>query len=86
MAEALAGQGMNDDALALLRRTQVEWNDVPRASESCLTPAIARGTPVAPNAPLPLGTGRPAKAGAEANRGFGYLSSKDVLALLNASR
>jgi thiol-disulfide isomerase/thioredoxin len=52
MAEALAGQGMNDEALALLRRTLAEWSDVPRASESYLTPAIARyslvGTAAAP--------------------------------------
>jgi thiol-disulfide isomerase/thioredoxin len=42
MAEALAGQGMNDEALALLRKTQAEWGDVPRAGESYLAPAIAR--------------------------------------------
>ena len=52
MAEALAGQGMNDEALALLRRTLAEWSDVPRASESYLAPAIARyslvGTGAAP--------------------------------------
>jgi thiol-disulfide isomerase/thioredoxin len=52
LAEALAGQGMNDEALALLRRTQSEWSDVPRANESYLAPAIARyslvGTVAAP--------------------------------------
>lgn len=42
MAEALAGQGMNDEALALLRKTQADWGDVPRATESYLAPAIAR--------------------------------------------
>jgi thiol-disulfide isomerase/thioredoxin len=42
MAEALAGQGMNDEALALLRKTQAEWSDIPRANESYLEPAIAR--------------------------------------------
>lgn len=52
MAEALAGQGMNDEALALLRRTQSEWSDLPRVNESYLAPAIARyslvGTAAAP--------------------------------------
>jgi thiol-disulfide isomerase/thioredoxin len=52
MAEALAGQGMNDEALALLRKTQAEWSDVPRASELYVAPAIARyalvGTAAAP--------------------------------------
>jgi thiol-disulfide isomerase/thioredoxin len=42
MAEALAGQAMNDEALALLRSTQADWSDVPRANESYLAPAIAR--------------------------------------------
>ena len=51
MAEALAGQGMNDEALALLRRTRDEWKDVPR-NESAIAPALERyslvGTPAAP--------------------------------------
>ena len=51
MAEALAGQGMNDEALALLRRTQAEWSDVPRARESYLAPAIARYSLVGTAAP-----------------------------------
>jgi len=33
VAEALAGQGMNDDALALLRRTSDEYKDLPGAEE-----------------------------------------------------
>jgi thiol-disulfide isomerase/thioredoxin len=49
MAEALAGQGMNDEALALLKKTQADWGDLPRVTESYLAPAIARyslvGTP-----------------------------------------
>jgi thiol-disulfide isomerase/thioredoxin len=52
MAEALAGQGMNDEALALLRRTGEEWKDIPRAGEYYITPALERyslvGTPAAP--------------------------------------
>ena len=41
-AEALAGQGMNDDALALLRRTADEWRaDVPGAGER-IKPAFER--------------------------------------------
>jgi thiol-disulfide isomerase/thioredoxin len=51
MAEALAGQGMNDEALALLRKTQAEWGDVPRATESYLAPAIARYSLVGTTAP-----------------------------------
>jgi thiol-disulfide isomerase/thioredoxin len=50
-AEALAGQGMNDEALALLRRTAEEWKaDVPRVDEM-IRPSIERyslvGTPAA---------------------------------------
>jgi thiol-disulfide isomerase/thioredoxin len=52
MAEALAGQGSNDEALALLRRVQAEWSDIPRAAEVYVAPAIARyslvGTAAAP--------------------------------------
>ena len=51
MAEALAGQGMNDEALALLRKTQADWADVPRANESYLAPAIARYSLVGTTAP-----------------------------------
>ncbi len=51
MAEALAGQGMNDEALALLTKTQTEWSDVPRAAESYLAPAIARYSLVGTAAP-----------------------------------
>src|SRR4029078_6808705 len=29
-AGALAGQGMTDEALALLKKTQAEWGDIPR--------------------------------------------------------
>jgi len=50
LAEALAGQGMNDEALALLRRTQSEWSDVPRA-DAYLAPAIARYSLVGTAAP-----------------------------------
>jgi thiol-disulfide isomerase/thioredoxin len=50
MAEALAGQGMNDEALALLRKTQAESGDIPRA-ESSLAPAIARYSLVGTTAP-----------------------------------
>lgn len=42
MAEALAGQGMNDEALALLKRTQAEWSDVTGGRATYLEPAIAR--------------------------------------------
>ena len=52
VAEALAGQGMNDVALALLRKTGDDWKDVPRVEESYIKPAIERyalvGTPAAP--------------------------------------
>jgi thiol-disulfide isomerase/thioredoxin len=52
VAEALAGQGMNDDALALLRKTGEEWKDLPRVDESYIRPALERyslvGTPAAP--------------------------------------
>src|SRR5260221_7829257 len=51
MAEALAGQGMNDEALALLKKTQAEWGDLPRATESYLAPAIARYALVGTAAP-----------------------------------
>jgi thiol-disulfide isomerase/thioredoxin len=51
MAEALAGQGLNDEALALLKKTQAEWSDIPRANESYLTPAIARYSLVGTAAP-----------------------------------
>ena len=51
MAEALAGQGMNDEALELLRKTQAEWGDIPRATESYLAPAIARYSLVGTTAP-----------------------------------
>ena len=50
-AEALAGQGMNDEALALLRRTGEESKDIAGADER-IKPAIERyslvGTPAAP--------------------------------------
>jgi thiol-disulfide isomerase/thioredoxin len=51
MAEALAGQGLNDEALALLRKTQADWADIPRANESYLLPAIARYSLVGTAAP-----------------------------------
>lgn len=51
MAEALAGQGMNDEALALLEKTQAEWGDIPRATESYIAPAIARYSLVGTTAP-----------------------------------
>jgi thiol-disulfide isomerase/thioredoxin len=51
MAEALAGQGMNDEALALLRKTQAAWSDVPRTNELYLEPAIARYSLVGTAAP-----------------------------------
>ena len=42
MAEALAGQGMNDAALALLRKTQADWADRSRMIDAEVTPTIAR--------------------------------------------
>lgn len=42
VAEALAGQGMNDEALALLRKTGNAWKDLPRVEETYITPAIER--------------------------------------------
>jgi len=51
MAEALAGQGRNDEALALLRKTQADWSDVRGANESYLAPAIARYSLVGTAAP-----------------------------------
>jgi thiol-disulfide isomerase/thioredoxin len=51
MAQALAGQGKNDEALALLRQAKSDLADVPRINES-MDPEIARyalvGTPAAP--------------------------------------
>lgn len=48
MAEAWAGQGMNDQAIALLKRAKTDWADVPRMAER-VDPEIARlelvGTP-----------------------------------------
>jgi hypothetical protein len=50
MAEALAGQGMNEKALALLRATATELKDIPNVARS-VDPEIARlqlvGTPAA---------------------------------------
>jgi len=50
MAEALAGQGRNDEAIALLKRAPVEWSDVPNVKEST-QPTLERyllvGTPAA---------------------------------------
>jgi hypothetical protein len=52
VAEAVAGQGMNDQALALLRKTAEDWKDVPRAGERYIGPALERyslvGTAAAP--------------------------------------
>jgi len=48
MAEAWAGQGMNDDAIALLKRAPAEWADVPNVSErvrSTLDRYLLVGTP-----------------------------------------
>ncbi|HYN09091.1 MAG TPA: TlpA disulfide reductase family protein [Vicinamibacterales bacterium] len=42
LAEAWAGQGMNDKALELLGRGQTEWKDVPRVNDAYLSPLIAR--------------------------------------------
>jgi thiol-disulfide isomerase/thioredoxin len=51
VAEALAGQGMNDEALDLLRRTAAEWKDIARATEQ-IAPVLERyllvGTAAAP--------------------------------------
>jgi thiol-disulfide isomerase/thioredoxin len=51
MAEAWAGQGMNDKALALLKSGDAAWGDLPRARENVFTPEIDRyslvGTPAA---------------------------------------
>jgi len=51
MAEAWAGQGMNDEALALLRRAKTEWAGTPRLADY-VDPEMARlelvGTPGAP--------------------------------------
>ena len=51
MAEAWAGQEMNDKALALLKSGDAEWGDLPRVRESYFTPEIERyslvGTPAA---------------------------------------
>lgn len=51
MAQALAGQGMNDKALELLRRAPAELSDVPTAAKS-VQPEIERlelvGSPAAP--------------------------------------
>jgi thiol-disulfide isomerase/thioredoxin len=51
MAEAWAGQGMNDQALALLKSGDAAWGDLPRVRESYFTPEIERysliGTPAA---------------------------------------
>lgn len=51
MAEAWAGQGMNDKALALLRSGEAAWGELPRVRENYFTPAIERyslvGTPAA---------------------------------------
>ena len=50
MAEALAGQGMNDEALAVLRKAAANWNEVPGAG-AYITPAIARYSLVGSDAP-----------------------------------
>jgi thiol-disulfide isomerase/thioredoxin len=42
MAEAWAGQGMNDKALALLKAGDAAWGDLPRVRESYFTPEIER--------------------------------------------
>jgi thiol-disulfide isomerase/thioredoxin len=41
MAEAWAGQGMNDKAIALLKRAPVEWPEAPSAAER-IEPTLAR--------------------------------------------
>ena len=53
MAEALAGQGLTEKAIDLLRRGQAEWKGVPRVDEGYLLPVIERlnlvgtvGTPI----------------------------------------
>jgi thiol-disulfide isomerase/thioredoxin len=52
MAEALAGQGLNDDALALLRKAASDWNGLGRSEETYVSQAIERyslvGTAAAP--------------------------------------
>jgi len=52
MAEAWAGQGMTDKAIALLRLAQADWKDIPRADDGYFSPIIARlelvGTAAAP--------------------------------------
>jgi thiol-disulfide isomerase/thioredoxin len=49
MAEAYAGQGMNDKAMLLLNDAHENWSDIPRADEIYIAPALARyqlvGTP-----------------------------------------
>jgi thiol-disulfide isomerase/thioredoxin len=51
MAEAWAGQGMNDQALSLLKSGNAAWGDLPRVRENLFTPEIERyslvGTPAA---------------------------------------
>jgi thiol-disulfide isomerase/thioredoxin len=52
MAEAWAGQGMTDKAIALLRQAQADWKDIPRADDGYFSPIIERlelvGTASAP--------------------------------------
>ena len=50
MAEALAGQAQNDEALALLRRAGKEWSDLPGA-DRYVAPAIERYSLVGTAAP-----------------------------------
>jgi thiol-disulfide isomerase/thioredoxin len=49
MAEALAGQGMNDKAIELLEQAKRNWSDIPRALDSYIEPTLERyrlvGTP-----------------------------------------
>jgi thiol-disulfide isomerase/thioredoxin len=42
MAEAWAGQGMTDKAIALLRQAQADWKDIPRADDGYFSPIIER--------------------------------------------